>query len=103
TSPVPHHLVDEFRMPVLRSWVAFLGGDLALARQALGRLDQAGADHAALPYGIGRIFANMLRAGFHLEQREFGPASAALAEAAAAAEINQRPVILSLVNVWLAR
>ncbi len=104
TSPVPQHLVDEFRVPVLRSWVAFLEGDLALARQALGRLGQAGAEHhAALPYGIGRIFASMVRAGFHLEQREFEPASAALAEAASAAEINQRPVILSLVNVWLAR
>ena len=103
TSPVPQHLVDEFRVPVVRSWVAFLEGDLALARQALGRLGQAGAEHAALPYGIGRIFENMLRAGVHLEQREFGPASAAFAEAAAAAEINQRPVIVSLVDVWLAR
>ena len=103
TSPVPQHLVDEFRVPVLRSWVAFLEGDLALARQAVDRLGEAGAEHAALPYGIGRIFANMVRAGCHLEQREFGPASAALAEAASAAEINQRPVILSLVNVWLAR
>lgn len=101
-SPVPHPLVDDYRVPVLRLWVAFLEGDLATARQGLRSLEPAESQDA-VPYGLGSIFTDLLRGGLHLEDGELAAASRALARAAHATEVNGRPVIHSLVSVWLAR
>ena len=56
-----------------------------------------------MPHGIGQIFANMIQAGIHLERREHERAAALLAAARAAARINGRPFIQSMVDTWIAR
>ncbi len=103
TSRVGHPLVDQFRVPVLRAWVSFLAGDLARARQSLARVGKAGAEQGAAPFGLGAIFENMLRGADLLEQQDLDHAAEALASAKAAVEMNGRPVIQSLVDLWLAR
>ncbi|MFZ0322620.1 MAG: LuxR C-terminal-related transcriptional regulator, partial [Actinomycetes bacterium] len=102
-SPVAHPLVDEFRTPVLKSWVAFLEGDLAAARQVPERLRLAGDELDASPHGLGRIFANLLQAACDLERQELPAAAAFMTRALAASEVNGRPVIQSLVYRWQAR
>jgi len=52
---------------------------------------------------VGHIFANMVQAGIHLERREHEPAAARLAAARAAARINGRPYIQTMVDTWIAR
>ena len=103
TSPLSAPIVDEFRSPVVAAWVAFLQGDLVSARAALDRVGGAAAEYDMVPHGVGRIFANMVQAGIHLERREHEPAGTLLAAALAAARTNGRPYIQGMVNTWIAR
>ena len=103
TVPLSAPIVDEFRSPVVAAWVAFLQGDLVSADAALDRAGGAAAGYDAVPHGIGQIFANMIQAGIHLERREHERAAALLAAARAAARINGRPYIQSMVDTWIAR
>jgi LuxR family maltose regulon positive regulatory protein len=54
-------------------------------------------------HGVGLIIASLVQAGIHLERREHEPAATVLTTARAAARINGRPVIQSMVDTWLAR
>jgi hypothetical protein len=56
-----------------------------------------------VPHGVGRIIASLAEAGLHLERREHQPAAALLTAARAAARINGRPVLQSMVGTWIAR
>jgi LuxR family maltose regulon positive regulatory protein len=103
TAPLPAPIVDEFRSPVTEAWVAFLQGDLVWADAALDRVFEAAAEHDAVAHGPGVILANLAGAGIHLERREHEPAGTLLAAARAAARINGRPVLQTMVDTWLAR
>ncbi len=102
-APVSAPIVDEFRSPVVEAWVAFLQGDLVSARAELDRVGGAAAEYDAVPHGVGQIFADMVQAGIYLERREHEPAAALLAAARAAARLNGRPFIQSMVDTWIAR
>jgi LuxR family maltose regulon positive regulatory protein len=102
-APLSAPIVDEFRSPVVAAWVAFLQGDLVFADAALDRVGGTAAEFDAVPHGVGHIFANMIQAGIHLERREHEPAAARLAAARAAARINGRPYIQTMVDTWIAR
>jgi LuxR family transcriptional regulator, maltose regulon positive regulatory protein len=56
-----------------------------------------------VPHGVGRIIASLAEAGLHLERREHEPAAVVLTAARAAARINGRPVIQTMVDTWIAR
>jgi LuxR family transcriptional regulator, maltose regulon positive regulatory protein len=103
TASLPAPIVDEFRSPVAAAWVTFLQGDLVSAGAALDRVSAAAAEHDAVAHGMGRILASMVEAGIRLERREHEAAAALLAGARAAARINGRPVILSMIDTWMAR
>ena len=103
TAPLPAPIVDEFRTPVAEAWVAFLQGDLVFAGAALDRAAGAAAEHGEVAHGLGLILANLAGAGIHLERREHQPAAALLAAAQAAARINGRPVLQTMVDTWIAR
>ncbi len=96
-------IVDELRSPVVAAWVAFLQGDLISAAAALDRVEAATAEFDAVPHGVGHIFANMVRAGIHLERLEHEPAAAKLAAARDAARTNGRPYIQGMVDTWITR
>ena len=101
--PVPHTLIDDHRVPVLRSWVAFLEGDLATARQGLRLVERAEAGHEGVVHGLERIFTDLLRGGLAIEDGCLDDAARAFGRTASASDLNGRPVIQSLVDVWLAR
>jgi LuxR family transcriptional regulator, maltose regulon positive regulatory protein len=103
TAPLSAPIVDEFRSPVAQAWVAFLQGDLLSAGAALDRAAGAAAEYHAVPHGVGRIIASLAEAGLHLERREHQPAATVLTAARAAARINGRPVLQTLVDTWIAR
>lgn len=103
TAPLSAPIVDEFRSPVTAAWVAFLHGDLVSAGAALDRAARAAKEHGAVAHGVGRIIANLAEAGIHLERREHEPGAALLTTARAAARINGRPVLQTMVDTWLAR
>ena len=103
TSPLSAPIVEEFRTPVTRAWVAFLQGDLVTAGAALDRAAGAAAEHHAVAHGVGMILAHLAAAGLHLERREHQAAAALLAAARAAARINGRPVLQTMVDTWTAR
>jgi ATP/maltotriose-dependent transcriptional regulator MalT len=104
TAPLSAPIVDEFRSPVAQAWVAFLQGDLVWAAAALGRaVAGAAAEHDAVAHGVGQIIAHLAEAGIHLERREHEPAAALLGTARAAARINGRRVLQSMVDTWIAR
>ena len=95
--------MDEFRTPAAAAWVAFLQGDLVFAGAALDRAAGAAAEHGEVAHGLGRILASLAGAGIHLERREHQPAAALLTAAQAAARINGRPVLQTMVDTWIAR
>jgi LuxR family transcriptional regulator, maltose regulon positive regulatory protein len=101
----PHSapIMDEYRSPATAAWVAFLQGDLVWAEAALGRAAGAAAEHNAVAHGVGRILVDLAEAGICLERREHQPAAGLLAAARAAARINGRPVLQTMVDTWLAR
>jgi LuxR family maltose regulon positive regulatory protein len=103
TAPLSAPIVDEFRSPVAAAWVAFLQGDLVSAGAALHRVGGAAAEYDVVAHGVGQIFADMVQAGIHLERREHEPAAALLAAARAAARINGRPFIQTMVDTSIAR
>ncbi len=103
TAPFSAPIVDEFRSPVVAAWVAFLQGDLVSAGAALDRVGRAAAEYGAVAHGLGMILANLAEAGIRLERCEHEPAAALLATAQAAARINGRPVIQTMVDTWIAR
>ena len=103
TAPLSAPIVDEFRSPVAQAWVVFLQGDLISAGAALDRAVRAAAEHGAVPHGVGLILANLVQAGIHLERHEHQPAATVLTAARAAAQINGRPVLQTMVDTWLAR
>ena len=102
-APLSAPIVDEFRSPVVAAWVAFLQGDLISARAALDRIGGAVAGYDAVEHGVGQIFTKMVQAGIHLERREHEPAGTLLAAARAAARLNGRPYIQTMVDTWIAR
>ena len=85
------------------AWVAFLQGDLVSAGAALDRAGRAAAEHGEVAHGVGLILAHLAEAGIRLERREHRPAAALLAAAQAAARINGRPVLQTMVDTWIAR
>ena len=101
--PLPAPIVDEVRSPVVAAWVAFLKGDLVSAAAALDRIAGAAAEYDEVAHGVGPIFASMAHAGICLERREHEPAGTLLAAARAAARVNGRPYIQSMVDTWIAR
>ena len=103
TAPLNAPIVEEFRTPAAAAWVAFLHGDLVLARAALERAAGAAAEHHPMAYGLGQILANLAAAGIHLERHEHEPAAALLAAARAAARINGRPALQAMVGTWIGR
>ena len=103
TAPLSAPIVDEFRSPVAQAWVVFLQGDLISAGAALDRAVRAAAEHGAVPHGVGLILASLVQAGIHLERHEHQPAATVLTAARAAARINGRPVLQTMVDTWLAR
>jgi LuxR family maltose regulon positive regulatory protein len=102
-APLPAPIVDEFRLPVVEAWVVFLQGDLVSAGAALDRAVRAAAEHQAVAHEVGMILAHLVEAGLHLERRELQPAAAVLTAARAAARINGRPVVQTMVDTWIAR
>ena len=56
-----------------------------------------------MAHGYGLILASLAAAGIRLEQREHEPAATLLAAARAAARINGRPVLQTMVDTWIAR
>jgi LuxR family maltose regulon positive regulatory protein len=103
TAPSSAPVMEEFRSPAAAAWVAFLQGDLVFAGAALDRAVRAAAEHGAVPHGVGLILTNLVQAGMHLECREHQPAAALLTAARAAAWINGRPVLQTMVDTWIAR
>ena len=103
TAPLSVPLVDERRSPVIQAWVVFLQGDLVSAVAALDLVRRAGAEYDVVAHGVGQIFANMIKAGIHLERGEHEPAGTLLAAAQAEARINGRPFIQGMVDTWIAR
>jgi LuxR family maltose regulon positive regulatory protein len=103
TAPLSSPIVDEFRSPVTEAWVAFLQGDLVFAGAALDRAAGTAAEHHAVAHGVGRIIAHLVQAGLHLERREHGAAATVLTTARAAARINGRPALQTMVDTWIAR
>ena len=102
-APLSAPIVDEFRSPLVAAWVTFLQGDLVSAGAALDRVGGAAAEYDAVPHGVGHIIANLVQAGIHLERREDEPAAVLLAAARAAARLNGRPVLQTIVDTWIAR
>jgi LuxR family transcriptional regulator, maltose regulon positive regulatory protein len=112
-APLSAPIADELRSPVVEAWVAFLQGDLVSAGAALDRVAGAGAEYDAVrrkageydavTHGVGQIFAYMVKAGLHLERQEHRRAADLLTAARAAARINGRPVIQTMVDTWIAR
>ena len=103
TGPLSASIMDEFRSPAAAAWVAFLQGDLVFAHAALDRAVRATAEHGAVPHDLGLILTNLVQAGIHLERREHEPAAALLTAARAAARINGRPLLQTMVNTWITR
>jgi hypothetical protein len=83
--------------------VAFLQGDLVFAGAALDRAAGTAPEHGAVRHGMGLILASLVQVGIHLERREHEPACTLLAAARAAARINGRPYIQTMVDTWIAR
>jgi LuxR family maltose regulon positive regulatory protein len=52
---------------------------------------------------VGHIVGSLVQAGIHLERREDEPAAVLLAAARAAARLNGRPVLQTIVDTWIAR
>jgi LuxR family maltose regulon positive regulatory protein len=103
TAPLSAPIVDDFRSPVAQAWVVFLQGDLIWAGAALDRAARAAAEYGAVPHGVGLILASLVQAGIHLERHEHQPAATVLTAARAAARINGRPVLQTMVDTWIAR
>ncbi len=103
TAPLSAPIMDELRSPAVAAWVAFLQGDLVSAGAELDRAVRAAGEYDEVAHGVGRIFADLVEAGIHLERREHEPAAALLAAARTAARINGRPVIQTIVDTWIAR
>ena len=96
-------LIDEVRSPAVRQWVLFLQGDLVAAHRLRRQLLAAATEHHAVSNGVGLIFTGMVEAGFHLEHEELDLATDELARARHGADLNGRPVILTMADRWLAR
>jgi len=99
TSPI----VDEVRSPAVHQWILFLQGDLASAERLTRRIRRASSEHHDVNHGVGLILADLVDAGLHLEREELEEATALLASARGAAEINGRPIIRTIVERWVAR
>ncbi|MFM2073416.1 MAG: hypothetical protein RLZZ623_3680 [Actinomycetota bacterium] len=93
THPLGHPILDEVRLPGLRAWVAYLDGDLTLAK----RLAEASARRSTeIGVGLsqnepGRIMAGAALAGVMAERMDNDGAVEALTRVSHIAEIAGRP------------
>ena len=102
-APLSAPIVDEVRSPLTEAWVAFLQGDLVSAGAGLDRAAAAAAEHNEVAHGVGLILANLVEAGILLERRKYEPAASLLTAARAAARLNGRPLLQTMVDTWIAR
>jgi LuxR family maltose regulon positive regulatory protein len=98
-----HRVLDEVRLPGLRSWVMFLRGDLTLAED-ISNGAVGSADRLELPeQEVGRIFAGLATSCILAERNDLSAAEKPLELVATAADMGRRPPFQSLVALQQAR
>ncbi len=101
--PVGHPIVDEVRLPALRAWVTMQAGDLRLARRIADEVLTTAPQVGAPAHGLGTILATVVQAALDLEAGRLASAERQFGTAEAAAELNSKTGLHSLISRWFAR